>query len=184
MAKQEKDVQAANAPATETDESNVLVEVSKDRLDSLIRQHVWAAMAVGLIPLPLVDFAAVTGVQLNLLRKLSAEYHIRFFKHTVKNILSSLAGGAVPAFMSLPIAFSLAKAIPVVGVTAGVITMPVLNGATTYAIGKVFVQHFASGGTFLTFDPNKVKAYYEEMLKEGQKVAATMKAEAPGSPKA
>jgi uncharacterized protein (DUF697 family) len=174
MAKQDKDVQAIEAKA---EEKQVMIEVSKDRLDKLVRQHIWGAMAVGLIPLPIVDFAAVTGVQINLLRKLAKEYHVRFFKHTVKNILSALFSSAVPAFSSAPLAFSLAKTIPVVGTTAGVVTMPILNGAATYALGKVFIQHFASGGTFLTFDPDKVKAYYAEMLKEGQKVASTMKAE-------
>ena len=67
--------------------------------------------------------------------------------------------------------------IPVLGQTAGVITMPIVAGATTYAIGKIFVQHFASGGTFLTFDPDKVKAYYTELLQEGQQVASEMKKE-------
>jgi len=38
--------------------------------------------------------------------------------------------------------------------------MPIVAGAATYAIGKVFVRHFASGGTFLTFNPEKVKDYY------------------------
>ena len=70
---------------------------------------------------------------------------------------------------------TLAKAIPGIGTTAGVVAMPILGGATTYATGKVFIQHFASGGTFLSFNPDKVKAYYEEMLKEGQKVAVDMK---------
>ena len=37
--------------------------------------------------------------------------------------------------------------------------MPVIAGAA-YAVGKVFIQHFASGGTFLTFDPEKVRAHY------------------------
>jgi uncharacterized protein (DUF697 family) len=185
MAKQEKDVQAKESKVEEqVEEQKVVIDVPKERLDKLIRLHVWGAMGVGLIPFPLVDFAAVTVVQLNLLRKLSKEYNVRFFKHTAKNILSSLFASAVPVFGSLPLAASLAKAVPVIGTTAGVVTMPILNGASTYALGKVFVQHFASGGTFLTFNPDKVKAYYAEMLKEGQKVAADMKAEPAASGKA
>ncbi|MCP4106117.1 MAG: hypothetical protein GY749_11350 [Desulfobacteraceae bacterium] len=49
--------------------------------------------------------------------------------------------------------------------------MPVAASASTYALGKIFIQHFASGGTFLTFDPEKVKAYYAEMFEDGKKVA-------------
>jgi len=54
--------------------------------------------------------------------------------------------------------------------------MPVVAGAATYTGGRVFIQHFASGGTFLTLDPDKVTNYYAEMLKEGKTVAAGMKA--------
>jgi hypothetical protein len=44
-------------------------------------------------------------------------------------------------------------------------------------VGKVFARHFAEGGTFLSFDPEKAKAFYEEMFKEGQEVAADIKKE-------
>jgi uncharacterized protein (DUF697 family) len=129
-------------------------------------------MAVGLVPVPLVDFAGVTVIQLNMLRVIAKKYGVPFSKSTVKNILSSLVGGAVPATVSAPLAASFTKLVPGAGTAAGVVTMPIISGASTYAVGKVFVQHFASGGTFLTFKPEKVKAYYEEMFKEGKKVAA------------
>jgi hypothetical protein len=53
--------------------------------------------------------------------------------------------------------------------------MPVVAGGATYAIGKVFIQHFESGGTFLTFDPKAVKEFYAEQLKEGNSIAARQK---------
>jgi hypothetical protein len=31
--------------------------------------------------------------------------------------------------------------------------MPVLSAGATYAIGKAFIQHFATGGTLLDFNP-------------------------------
>ncbi|OQX22774.1 MAG: hypothetical protein BWK80_29435 [Desulfobacteraceae bacterium IS3] len=147
-------------------------EMSKEELDKLIRRHVYTSMAVGLIPIPLADFAGVTLVQMNMLRVLAKKYSVPFSKGIVKNILSSLIGGAVPATLSAPLAASLSKLLPGIGTAAGVVTMPIIGGATTYAVGKVFAQHFASGGTFLTFDPQKVKDYYNEMFKEGRQVAA------------
>jgi uncharacterized protein (DUF697 family) len=66
--------------------------VAKEDLAGLIRHHVYAAMGVSLIPFPLVDFAALTGVQINLIRKIAGRYNIPFTKSTVKNILSSLIG--------------------------------------------------------------------------------------------
>lgn len=152
-------------------------EVSKAELDKVLKHHILGAIGVGLLPLPVVDYVALTGIQLNLLRKIAQMYQVPFFKDKVKNIISPLVGAAVPGIMGLPLAVSLAKLIPALGTTLGVLTMPVLCGASTYALGKVFIQHFASGGTFLTFDPDKVKAYYAEMFEEGKRVAEQVKNE-------
>ena len=39
--------------------------------------------------------------------------------------------------------------------------MPVFSAGATYVIGKVFIQHFASGGTLLDFNPPD----YREFIK-------------------
>jgi len=161
--------------AKKIEETETEVKMSNDDLDKLIRHHVYYAMGVGLIPVPLADFAGLTGIQINLLRKIAKAYDIPFFKDSVKNILSSLVGGVLPLAIATPLAASISKFLPVMGQTVGVVTMPILSGATTYALGKVFIQHFASGGTFLTFDPEKVKSFYKDMLKEGENVAADIK---------
>ena len=161
----------------EAEHISVAAEAPKEEVDRLIRYHVWGAMGIGLIPFPIIDYVGLTGIQLNMLRKLAQAYHIPFFKDRVRTIISPLIGAAIPGIVGTPLAVSLSKMIPVLGQTAGVITMPIVAGATTYAIGKIFVQHFASGGTFLTFDPDKVKAYYTELLQEGQQVASEIKKE-------
>ena len=147
----------------------------KDQGDKIIRNHMLVTMGVGLVPVPLLDMVGITGVQLNMLRKLSKIYEVPFSEHKVKNILASLIGGGA----TIPVAatlMSLVKDIPLVGHAIGAVSMPITAGAITYAVGKVFVQHFASGGTFLTFDPDKVRDYYAEMLKKGKTVATDMKA--------
>ena len=149
----------------------VLVSVSKEEMDRLIRHHVWASIGVGLVPIPLVDMVGLTAIQVNLLRKIAKAYEISFFKDKVKNILGSLLGSTVPSAAGPTLAASIIKTVPVVGWTVGAITMPTIAGASTYAVGKVFVQHFASGGTFLTFDPEKTKEYFAQMFEEGRKVA-------------
>ncbi len=148
-------------------------KVQGEGADAALRNHVLGALGVGLIPIPVVDIVALTGIQLNLLRKLAAEYDVPFSEDIVRNILGSLIGGSIPVLLSRTF-FSLVKGIPLIGHAAGALTMPILAGATTYAVGKVFIQHFASGGTFLTFDPDKVREFYNEMYKEGQKMASSL----------
>ena len=147
---------------------------SGDSSEGTIRNHVIGSMGVGLIPIPVVDLVALTGIQLNMLRKLAKAYDIPFSKDKVKTILAALIGGGIPVTFAGAFA-SLMKAVPIIGQTTGALAMPILAGATTYAVGKVFTQHFASGGTFLNFNPDDVKDYYYEMFKEGQKMATKIK---------
>jgi len=162
----------ASLPKEEIEESTE--DVSKETIDRLIRNHVYASMAVGLVPIPMVDFIGVTGIQINMVRKIAKLYDIPFSRETAKNIIISLVGGSVPAVTSYPIA-SAVKAIPIIGFSLGAVSMPVVSGASTYAVGKVFYRHFASGGTFLTFDVEKAKAYYADMFQKGKNVSQTLK---------
>lgn len=150
----------------------------KEVTDKLIKHHVYGAMGVGLIPVPVLDLLALTGLQLNLLYKLSKRYGVGFSKEKGKKIIGVLIGSSIPVSMAAPLS-SLLKVIPVIGQTTGALTMTITAGASTYALGKVFVQHFESGGTFLDFDPEKVKGHFAEHFREGQKVAAELKKAAP-----
>jgi uncharacterized protein (DUF697 family) len=142
--------------------------------DKIIKNHMMVSLGFGIVPLPIVDLVGLMGTQLNMLRNLSALYGQNFTKEWGKKSIASLVGGGV----SVPVAMglsSLMKSIPVIGQTSGVISMATMGAGTTYAIGKVFVQHFESGGTFLTFDPMKVREYFEEELKKGKDLAKNMK---------
>ena len=53
------------------------------------------------------------------------------------------------------------------------LTLPAASGALTYAVGRVFIQHFESGGTFLDFDPAEVSKYFAEKYEQGRKINLT-----------
>ncbi len=149
-------------------------ELSSANTDGIIRCHVYASIGIGLIPIPLLDFAGVAGIQLNLLRKLAQSYNIPFSKDIVKTLIGTLGGGAFPATLGTQLGGSLAKMIPGIGQTFGTAAVTASAGASTYAVGRVFNRHFTQGGTFLSFDPAKARAFYKEMYKEGAKVASEL----------
>jgi uncharacterized protein (DUF697 family) len=127
------------------------------------RFSLWSG-AAGLIPLPLVDIAAVGGVQLMMLRRLSEIYGVPFTENRGKSIIASLAGSVLPASTATTTAMSvssLLKGVPGVGTVISTFTMPVLSAGASWVIGKVFIQHFASGGTLLDFNPPD----YREFIK-------------------
>jgi uncharacterized protein (DUF697 family) len=146
---------------------------SEEDLSKLVRQHMVAAFAAGLVPVPLMDIAVMSGVQLNLVRKVAACYDVPFSRNAVKSIICALAGGVAPAYAAPPLA-SLAKAIPFAGTALGIVTMPTMSAAMTYAVGHVFIQHFASGGTLLSFDAEKAAGLFKGLFKKGEEQAVEM----------
>ncbi|HEX3339862.1 MAG TPA: YcjF family protein [Pseudolabrys sp.] len=123
------------------------------------RFSLWSGVA-GLLPVPVVDLAVVGGVQLQMLRRLSQIFDIPFSKNRGKAIMASFAGTIIPASTGLGVA-SMIKAVPVAGTAIGALTTPALSVGATYVIGMAFIEHFASGGTLLDFEPPD----YREFIK-------------------
>jgi uncharacterized protein (DUF697 family) len=145
-----------------------------------VKHYVWWSMGAGLIPVPFVDLAAVTGVQLKMLADLSSIYDVPFQANRVKAVTGALIGSVIPG--SLGAASTLLKAVPIVGQLAGAPAMVMFCGASTWALGKVFIQHFESGGTFLNFDPEQVKEHFKTHFEEGRTVTSSLKKDKSGLP--
>lgn len=174
--KEEKVKEEATVDASRESLDSTVKEGREGRLDKIAKHHILSSMGVGLIPLPVVDLVALMGIQLNMVRKVASEYNVPFKQDIGKSIISSLLGGFLPVTLGCSLA-SIIKLIPLIGQTTGAVTMPVVSGAATYAIYKVFVRHFESGGTFLDLEPAKVKSYFKEQFNKGKKVATDLKTE-------
>jgi uncharacterized protein (DUF697 family) len=151
-----------------------VIEISRaDEAAAIVkRMSAWGAGA-GLIPLPVLDYAAIMTVQVVMISKLSHLYDIRFKEHKVKNIVAVLIGAVLPKGLAVGTFGSLIKSIPVVGQYAGILVMPGFAAAVTWAMGRVFIQHFETGGTLLDFNAEKMrehfKAEYEAESSKGKK---------------
>jgi uncharacterized protein (DUF697 family) len=133
--------------------------------DDTVRKHMWGALAIAFIPYPWIDMATLSALQLNMLHSLAKLYETEFSEERGKSLIAALAGGSAAVSISANVG-SLFKAIPLYGLIQSVGSAS-LYGASTYAVGKVFIQHFESGGTFLNFDPEKVKEYYARYYIDG-----------------
>ncbi|MBK1633097.1 hypothetical protein CKO31_20550 [Thiohalocapsa halophila] len=146
--------------------------------EHLVQQYTLGAMAVALVPVPLLDLAALVAVQLKMLHGLAGVYDIEFKADLGRSAVASLVGSVLPTSAAPTLAASLGKLIPISGQILGGGTLVILNGAATFALGKVFIQHFAAGGTFLTFDPEVVRDYFEQQFEAGKGVAAELRPKA------
>jgi uncharacterized protein (DUF697 family) len=117
----------------------------------------WSGVA-GLLPIPFVDLAAVAAVQIQMLRVISRIYDVPFSENRGKALIAGLFGTVIPVSTGVGMA-SVVKSIPIAGTAVGALVTPALAVAATYAIGKVFIQHFASGGTLLDFEPPNYREF-------------------------
>jgi uncharacterized protein (DUF697 family) len=137
----------------------------------IVNTHMWVSMGVGLIPLPFVDMMGVMVVQLRMLHELTKLYGIPFSRDLGKELIGALLGSLVPGSLTATVGSAM-KGIPLVGTVVGILSMPLLAGAATYAIGQVFMQHFETGGTLLDFEPAKVREHFRQEFAKGQGLAS------------
>ncbi|MGQ4808636.1 Magnetosome membrane protein 22 [Candidatus Entotheonellaceae bacterium PAL068K] len=143
------------------------IETKASRANIIIKNYMLGALGVGIVPFPIVDMVALSGIQLKMLHSLANLYSVEFSSHIGKALITSLLGGGITASFSSNIV-NLVKNVPLYGQFIDVIFRSFSSAASTYAIGKLFVQHFESGSTFLTFDPQKVRDYYAQQFEKGE----------------
>ncbi len=134
------------------------------KANETVRSYTLTSMSTGFIPIPIVDQMVLTGIQQKMLHSLTNLYEIPFSNSLVKQLLKTmLKGMATRAMMS-----SFLKFIPGGGTVAGTMSALMFNGASTYAVGIVFTQHFESGGTLLNFDPQKISELFMAEFEKGK----------------
>ena len=141
-----------------------------DHADSIIKNHMIWSMGAGFIPVPIADLFAVSAIQLDMIRQMCKLYEVDFQQTQGKALITALTGSGLARLGARAVKF-----IPGVGSILGGVTMAVLSGASTFALGEVFKKHFETGGTFLDFDPQRLKNYYNEKFEKGKQVAEDMR---------
>ena len=152
----------------------MLKEEKQSKTSEIIKNHVGFSLGAALIPLPGADLLAVSGVQLNMLRQLAKLYKVSFFDNLGKNTVSAIVGGSAARLGA-----SLVKAIPGVGTIIGELSMPILSGASTWALGRTVANHLHQGGTMENLDLTKAKKTYETEIEAGKKMVHELSQDEP-----
>mmetsp|Transcript_5606 Transcript_5606/g.7887 ORF Transcript_5606/g.7887 Transcript_5606/m.7887 type:complete len:197 (+) Transcript_5606:53-643(+) len=145
----------------ECEMDNETIESRRHDGSGIIKIYMGWSAGAAFLPVPLLDLAAVTALQVKMVADLAEVYDIPFSRNAVKSIIGGLIGSVVPSTLARG-ASSLVKAVPGVGSILGAITAPAFASASTYAVGKVFQQHFEAGGNILNFDPDAMREYFKQ----------------------
>jgi uncharacterized protein (DUF697 family) len=149
-------------------ESTVVPEDRRSKANEVVDSAVRWSFGFGFVPVPILDLAAVSLVQLRMVKSLCDVYGEPFSENRGKALISALLGGIVPTKLGWGPVRSLLKAIPIIGPVVGAAAMPLFASASTYAVGQTFIRHFESGGTLLDLDPAKVGDYIARQYREGR----------------
>lgn len=142
--------------------------------DAIIKKFVGFTSVAGLIPIPVADFFAISALQMEMIRRLCRVYGVSFRDKEIKAAILALTSTSVARIGSR----MLAKTIPVIGSIVGGVATAAFSGAATYALGEVFKRHFESGGSFIDFNWNDFKRYYNEKFEKGKEYTERLKDEA------
>lgn len=134
-----------------------------DQANTIVKNYTRAAVGVGVVPIPLLDSALLSGIQFKMLHSLAQLYKVEFSKNLAQSAIATLLGGAIPVSFSINLSRFI-KIIPAYGWAVGAASTALFGSTSTYAVGQVFIQHFSSGGTFLNFKPEQVREYYTQQL--------------------
>lgn len=133
----------------------------REQAFAIVHNNVAWSCAAGLVPLPIVDLATLTLVEVRMLEQLTSHYKLPFSRMRARSYVAALLGSfgaTMLGFGSMKVAL---LSIPYAGPFVAAVSVPTVAGAITYAIGRLFIRQFESGGTFMDFDP--VQAHSAEV---------------------
>ncbi|XWN30172.1 MAG: DUF697 domain-containing protein [Devosia sp.] len=140
-----------------------------ERARKVINRHAAYGAAGGLIPIPIVDIAAASTIQMRMISQLADVYDIRFSEQLVKSTVASLVTSVVPQAGVGYTTLSAVRVVPVIGTALSMATFPALYGALTYALGRTFAWHFANGGTLEDLKVSDLKDHFKSEFRSASK---------------
>lgn len=140
-----------------------------ERARKIIKRHAAYGAAGGLIPVPLVDIAAASTIQMRMISQLAELYGIPFSEQLVKSTVASLVASVLPQAGVGYATLSTVRVVPVVGTALSLATFPTLYAAITYALGRTFASYFANGGTIENLSVADVKDRFRTEFNRARK---------------
>lgn len=138
-------VPAANDPLPRDSEQVRSLAAKRSALArKIVERHRTFAALGGLVPLPIVNIASVTAINLRMVKQLSDLYQVPFQRDRTRSMIIGLMGGAVPTGLGAATASTLTFIMPG-GAFVGLGVSAITAAALTRGIGLVFAESFESG---------------------------------------
>jgi uncharacterized protein (DUF697 family) len=122
----------------------------------IVYKYMAISAGAALVPLAGVDVAVLAGIHVALIKRLCEHYKVDFSEHTARNILIAVVGSVVPGTIGSVAGRKVLSLLPPPARVVGWGLMSASSAVFSYGIGKLFIHHFESGGTLLSFDSRRL----------------------------
>jgi len=138
----------------------------REQAVTIINSYTGLATASAVIPVPVADVVAITGLQVTMIIHLGNAYGKTISRHTARSFVLAALAGSAGMFL-----FSLIKTIPGVGSIIGGVSQMAIAGTITYSLGlavKYMLDHDKDlnkdefGDAISKLDPEELKKKKEE----------------------
>lgn len=126
-----------------------------------VRLYSKIAAGVGLLPFGLVNFAGVLVIQIAMVWRIAGIFGDTEGKDRIRCHILALFGAALPTSAGQALSVAL-TAVP--AALLHVLATPAVAFASTRVVGNIFIMHFQSAGTLLTFDPQAFKGHIAKAI--------------------
>lgn len=144
-----------------------------DEANKIVRSNIYWVAGLGVVPMPIFDLVAISGVQIKMVREISNLYGVPFSTNVVKSLIAAFIASTGSTGIARNIVCSILKMVPGIGNVLAIASMPLTCGAFTYAVGKIFIMHFESGGTLLNMNTTRYGETLSNLYKKGKDVATS-----------
>jgi uncharacterized protein (DUF697 family) len=111
---------------------------------AIVERYANWSMIGGAVPVPLANAAAITGLLVRMVQKLSALYGVPFERTRTRSIVIGLMGGALPTGFATIATSTMTYFVPGLNIM-GLAVSSVTSGAYARSIGQLFIEHFENG---------------------------------------
>ena len=118
----------------------------------IVYRYMAVSAGAALIPVPGIDTAVLAGVHIALIKSLCDHYSVSFSEHTARNVLIAIVASVLPGTLGSLAGRKILGWLPASTRVLGWAVISASSAAFSYAIGRLFIHHFETGGTLLSFD--------------------------------
>jgi uncharacterized protein (DUF697 family) len=129
------------APAAPTDPAAAL---RRRKAGAIVERYANLSAIGGAVPIPLANAAAITGLLVRMVKKLSDLYDVPFERTRTRSIVIGLMGGALPTGFATIATTTVTYFIPGLNMM-GLAISSVTSGAFARSIGHLYIEHFENG---------------------------------------